>query len=52
MLIKEAGSISEDVEQWPGLVRFPSEFRMLVCVEEPVPEVPLYTDGWKCQLDN
>ena len=50
--IVEASGISEKVQEWPGVTRFPSEFQMPTYVEEPVVEIPLYTDGWKCRLDD
>ena len=41
--IIEASKAGNDVQQWPGVARFPSEFQMPTYVEEPVPEIPLYT---------
>ena len=48
---KEAQQIAEEVEEWPGIIQFPSEFEFPAHIEEPIPELPLFEDGWKCRLE-
>jgi superfamily II DNA helicase RecQ len=48
---KEAQSIAEAIQEWPGITPFPSELNVPTYVEEPIPEIPLYVDGFQCQLD-
>ncbi len=47
---KDAIGITEEVQQWPGIVRYPTEFEVPAYVDEPIPELPLYKDGFKCEL--
>jgi superfamily II DNA helicase RecQ len=47
---KEAGAIANEVEEWPGIARYSGEVELPHRIHEPIPELPLYTDGWKCQL--
>ena len=47
---KDAIQIAEEVEQWPGIVQYPTEFEVPVYIDKPVPELPLYEDGFKCEL--
>jgi superfamily II DNA helicase RecQ len=49
---KQAITISEEVQQWPGVVRFPSEFEVPAFVEVPVDGVTVWSDGSKCELDD
>ena len=47
---KEARAIAKEVEEWPGVARYNGESELPHRIHEPIPELPLYTDGWKCQL--
>lgn len=48
---KFANKIREEVEQWQGVIQYPSGFDVPPSVAEPVPELPLFDDGWQCRLD-
>ena len=48
---KEAGAIAEEVQQWPGVVRYSSEFEVPIRIDQPITELPLYKDGLMCQLE-
>ena len=48
---KLANSIREEVEQWQGVIQYPSGFDVPSFVTEPVQELPLFDDGWQCRLD-
>jgi hypothetical protein len=48
---KEAVAISDEIEHWHGIARFPSEFDLPKYVEEAVDGMPVYTDGVKCEVD-
>jgi hypothetical protein len=48
---KVANSVREEVEQWQGVVTYPSGFEVPSFVTEPVQELPLFDDGWQCRLD-
>ena len=47
---KDATNIQEEVKQWPGVIQFASELEIPNSIAQPIPEVPLYTDGLQCQL--
>ena len=48
---KQASAIAEEIQRWPGVVRYSSEFEAPARVHQPIPELPLHTDGTMCQLD-
>ena len=48
---KIANSIREEIEQWQGVILYPSRFDVPSFVTEPVQELPLFDDGWQCRLD-
>lgn len=48
---KEAVAISDEIDQWHGIVRFPGDFDSPKYVEEAVDGMPVYTDGVKCEFD-
>ena len=48
---KRAREIAEEVQDWPGLIPFASELKIPVRIDRPIPQLPLYKDGWSCQLD-
>jgi hypothetical protein len=50
--VKEAAAIAEEIQEWPGVAQYGSEFEVPVHVDRPVPELPLYQDGTMCQLDS
>ena len=49
---KQATTIFEEVQQWPGVVQIPSEFEVPAFVEVPVDGVTVWSDGSKCELDD
>jgi hypothetical protein len=44
-----ARSIAEEVQSWPGLVQYSSQFEVPTLLLEPVPGLTI-CDGWKCVL--
>ena len=48
---QKAIAIAERVRQWPGLVRYPSELQVPDFVNQPINQLPLYTDGLSCKLE-
>jgi uncharacterized C2H2 Zn-finger protein len=48
---KRATQISEEVQEWPGVVQFPSEFKVPKDVKAAVDELAVFEDGVKCQLE-
>lgn len=47
---KIALSISDEIEQWPGIALFPSEFRVPDSVTVAIDGLALYEGGIKCEL--
>lgn len=47
---KDAEAIADEVRQFPGLIRFPGEFEVPAGVDRPIPELPLYEDGLRCEV--
>jgi hypothetical protein len=45
---KKASSIAEEVQEWAGVIQFPSEFQMPEYVETGVDNLPVFEDGIKC----
>lgn len=39
-----AEEIAEEVRGWPGLIKYADEFEVPAQIDEPIPEVPFYTD--------
>lgn len=39
-----AEEITEEVRGWPGLIRYADEFEVPAQIDEPILEVPFYTD--------
>ena len=48
---KQAVVVSEEISEWPGVARYPSEFCTPERVDEAVDGLPVYNDGIKCELD-
>jgi superfamily II DNA helicase RecQ/uncharacterized C2H2 Zn-finger protein len=48
---KPAEVVGEDVRRWPGLIRYPSKLEVPGSVIKPIPQLPVYLDGWLCQLE-
>lgn len=48
---KEADAVADEIEQWPGIIHYRGEFNVPSRIDEPIPELPLYTDGFQCRLD-
>merc|ERR1711939_491931 len=48
---KFANNIREEVEQWQGVIQYPSGFDVPPFVTEPVQGLPLFDDGLQCRLD-
>ena len=48
---KQATTISEEVQQWPGIVPFPGEFEVPGFVDAAVDGITVWDDGWKCEWD-
>ena len=48
---KQAAILSEEVEQWPGVARFPGEITVPHYVERAIPGIAVWNDGWKCEWD-
>ena len=48
---KKAGLVGSSIRGWPGLARYPSELELPSQIVDPIPEIPLYSDGWLCQLE-
>jgi hypothetical protein len=49
---KQAEEIAERVRSWPGLIEYASEFQEPSQVVLPISQLPVYSDGLSCQLDN
>ena len=49
---KVALSISDDIEQWPGVAPFPGEFRVPDSVTAPIEGLTIHNDGVKCQMND
>ena len=47
---KRAVVVSEEISEWPGVARYPSQFCTPAHVDEAVDELPVYNDGIKCEL--
>lgn len=43
---QEASAVADEVQQWPGIIRYRSELTVPKRIGEPIPELPLYTDGY------
>ncbi len=48
---KKAQEIADEVRSWPGLIPFASELEVPARIDRPIQQLPLYEDGWLCQLD-
>jgi len=48
---ERAREIAQEIEAWPGVIRYPSELQIPITVEESIRQLPLYTDGVRCTLD-
>lgn len=48
---EDARPIGEYVRNWPSLIRYPGELTVPSYVNQPIHQLPLHQDGWKCQLD-
>lgn len=46
----EAERIVEDLQSWPRIVPDRREFDMPASVDQPIPELPLYPNGFQCQV--
>ena len=46
---KQAAIISEEVQQWPGVIPFPSEFEVPRFVDTVIDGIAIWNDGWKCE---
>lgn len=46
---KQATTISEEVQQWPGVVQFPGEFEVPRSVDAPIDGIAVWDDGLKCE---
>jgi hypothetical protein len=49
---KSATVVSEEVQQWPGVIQFPSEFQAPEYVEAAVDGLLVFEDRVKCQLED
>ena len=49
---KQAETVGEQVRSWAGLLQYPSELAVPGGVPRPVPQLPVYPDGLRCQLDS
>ena len=52
MAKKQAEAEWEEIQEWAGVVQYPSEFEVLPFVDDPVDELALFHDGIKCGLDD
>ena len=50
MPAKTAQLIATEVQAWPRIITFPHEFSIPASIGAPIPELPLYTDRFQCQL--
>lgn len=50
MARKVAAGVAEEVQQWPGIIQYPSDFEAPQCIDQPIPELPLYPSGYQCRL--
>ena len=48
---KEGQAVADQVERWAGICPFASELQVPAYINEPIAELPLYTDGLMCQLE-
>ena len=48
---KQAQEIAEEVRGWPWLIPSAIDFGTPAWIDQPIPQLPLYDDGWMCQLD-
>lgn len=46
---REASTISAEVQQWLGVIHFPSDFEVLQFVNTAISGIALWDDGWKCE---
>lgn len=52
MAKKQAEAEWEEIQEWAGVVQYPSEFEVPPFVDDPVDELALFHDGIKCGLDD
>ena len=48
---KQAEEIAEQVRSWPGLMEYASEIQVPRQVVAPISQLPVYSDGLLCQVD-
>jgi len=49
---RAASAIANEVQQWPGVIHFPSEFEVPQFVNVAIDGITLWDDGWKCEWGN
>ncbi|KAM0700964.1 hypothetical protein Q7P35_011323 [Cladosporium inversicolor] len=49
---KQAEAEWEEIQEWAGVVQYPSEFEVPPFVDDPVDKLALFHDGIKCGLDD
>lgn len=47
---KTARTIAEDAQSWIGVAQYSGELALPAYVHEPIPELPLYVDGLRCDF--
>jgi hypothetical protein len=48
---KQAVGVSDEIEQWHGIMQFSGEFKIPKYVEEAIEGLSVYIDGVKCELN-
>lgn len=51
MAKRDAERFADEVQQWPGVAQYPSEFEAPRYVQQSIHGMPVYTDGVKCEMD-
>lgn len=49
---RAASAIANEVQQWPGVIHFPSEFEVPQFVNVAIDGITLWDDGWNCEWGN
>jgi hypothetical protein len=49
---KQAEIVREQIRSWAGLLQYPSKLEVPGGMPRPVPQLPVYADGLRCQLDS
>lgn len=48
---KQATAVMYEIQQWPGVIHYPSQFEVPRSVETAIDGIAVYDHGWKCEWD-